>query len=184
VLGSFDSQASLWIVGHRVSWLNDVMIGLSALGTLGALWVVLAGALTRKITVAVWVAAVVLATDALAGAARDAIGRPRPFDRFHQVHLLGIHPASPSLPSGHAATQFAGAAFLVVVLARSRALLLLVPAALIALSRVYLGAHYPTDVFAGAGLGLVLGAGAALLEERVGPAFERVRPLRLRARTG
>jgi undecaprenyl-diphosphatase len=168
VLASADKQAVLWLASHRVSWLTSVEIALSELGTLGALWVVLAFALTRKVGAAVWTVVVVVTADTVAGLLRDAIDRPRPFVALHRVHVLGLHPRSPSFPSGHSATAFAGAAFLVMVLRRPRALLLFVPAALVAFSRVYLGAHYPSDVFAGAALGLAIGAVAGRAAGRPG----------------
>lgn len=41
-------------------------------------------------------------------------------------------------------------------------------AGLIALSRVYLGVHYPLDVIAGAALGLGIAWAAVALAERIG----------------
>jgi undecaprenyl-diphosphatase len=82
--------------------------------------------------------------------------RPRP----DEVRLLFPTPKFPSYPSGHAAVAFAVA--LALVLFRRRRHwwgLSLAGAGLIALSRVYLGYHYPSDIFAGAVLGA--GAGAA-----------------------
>ncbi len=62
-----------------------------------------------------------------------------------------------SFPSGHATTAFAAAAFL--ALWRPRwAPPALALAVLVAVSRVYLGAHFPSDVVAGA----ILGTGSAL----------------------
>ena len=60
---------------------------------------------------------------------------------------------------------FAGAVLLGAVVPRAR-WPLLVLAALIALSRVYLGVHFPSDVIAGALLGSAVGAAAAWLLRR------------------
>ncbi|MBI4536462.1 MAG: phosphatase PAP2 family protein [candidate division NC10 bacterium] len=57
-----------------------------------------------------------------------------------------------SFPSGHATTAFAAAAFLALWRPRL-AIPAFLLAALVALSRVYLGAHFPSDVLAGALLG-------------------------------
>lgn len=82
--------------------------------------------------------------------------RPRP----DTVRLLFPTPNFPSYPSGHAAVAFAVALVLALFLRRRRWWgLSLAGAGLIALSRVYLGYHYPSDIFAGAVLGI--GAGAA-----------------------
>lgn len=80
--------------------------------------------------------------------------RPRP----EEVRLLFPTPNFPSYPSGHAAVAFAVALVLALFLRRWWGLSL-AGAGLIALSRVYLGYHYPSDIFAGAVLGA--GAGAA-----------------------
>jgi undecaprenyl-diphosphatase len=66
------------------------------------------------------------------------------------------------MPSGHASTAFAAA--LAVGLAHPRLRWpLLALAALVALSRVWLGVHYLTDVIAGAALGAAVAAGLWLV---------------------
>jgi undecaprenyl-diphosphatase len=84
--------------------------------------------------------------------------RPRPFVTLAgQAHpLVAVDAASKSLPSDHAGIAFAVA----WVLARSwpaSAPYVLPGAALIALGRVAAGVHYPTDVVAGAAVGIVAG---------------------------
>jgi membrane-associated phospholipid phosphatase len=71
------------------------------------------------------------------------------------VHVLVSRSADPSFPSDHAA---AAAAIAVVVLLVHRRLgvLVLALAALVCFARVYVGAHYPGDVLAGAGIGVVV----------------------------
>ncbi len=57
-----------------------------------------------------------------------------------------------SFPSGHSTTVFAAAVALGFIFPRARAAWL-VAAVVIAASRVLVGAHYPSDVVAGAALG-------------------------------
>lgn len=74
-------------------------------------------------------------------------------------------PTDPSFPSGHAAGSFAFAAF-VLAGDRRRGLAALAIAALVAMSRVILGVHWPSDVVAGALLGALIGAAWASAHPR------------------
>jgi undecaprenyl-diphosphatase len=81
--------------------------------------------------------------------------RPRP----ENVRLLQAMPNFPAFPSGHAAAAFGTAVVLGLSLRRLRWwAVALTGAALIALSRVYLGHHYPSDILGGAALGASVGA--------------------------
>ena len=88
------------------------------------------------------------------------VDRPRPFVADpHRVHLFARHVADPSFPSDHATAAFAIAT---AVLLRNRRVgaVVLALAALLAVGRVAIGVHYPSDVLAGAALGA--GASVAL----------------------
>lgn len=81
------------------------------------------------------------------------VKRPRPV--LEGLPPLGGAPSSLSFPSAHATSSFAVATAMTRVAPEAGVALLL--AALLALGRPYLGMHYPSDVIAGALLGVVLG---------------------------
>ena len=86
------------------------------------------------------------------------VGRGRPFvggeaDVFHFSHFAG-NPAYYSFPSGHATTAFA-LAFAVSVIWPKARLAMAVYAVIIAASRLVLLAHHPSDVVAGALIGII-----------------------------
>ena len=90
--------------------------------------------------------------------------RPRPFTEHPALtHVLGARTTDPSFPSDHAAAAFA-IAFAVLAFSRRAGIGFLGVAALIAVSRVALGMHYPSDVLAGA----LVGFGAATLVTTLG----------------
>ena len=81
--------------------------------------------------------------------------RPRPYEVHQDIWLTGIPLDRFSFPSGH---TLHAVAFTTVALVYYPALAsLLVPfAVMVGLSRVILGLHYPSDVLAGALIGLLL----------------------------
>lgn len=148
-----DRQLEHWIAGHRVGFLDPISIGLSWIGTWGLLWIAVAAVaafLGRRPLVLLQVALAIGIAEFTVGTAHAVVHRHRPFE-----HQLGRHEHGHSFPSGHAATAFAGATVLAAYLPRFRTPLLAL-ATLIALSRLYNGVHYPTDVVAGAAVGAAI----------------------------
>ena len=139
--------------GHR-PWAERVLAIYSRTGEHAAIWICLGlagAALSRRpARREAWLRGVRVVLGAYAAnyAVKVAVGRQRP-------QLDGLPPLSPtvsrlSFPSAHATTSFAAAR------AYSRAAsspALYGAAILFALSRPYLGVHYPSDVLAGVVLG-------------------------------
>lgn len=82
--------------------------------------------------------------------------RPRPFERHAGVIRRIQPPDAWSFPSGHTASAFL-VATLLTAFCPPAALPAYGWASLVGMSRVYLGVHYPTDVLAGAALGIGTG---------------------------
>ena len=76
-------------------------------------------------------------------------------------------PTNYSFPSGHTFGAFAMASALACGVRRSIGTVFLMLAALIGFSRMYLFVHYPTDVIAGAALGIFFGVVAWRLAGRI-----------------
>ena len=120
----------------------------------------------------------VMVTDfILVAVLKELLHRERPWMALHLSPFFQM-PTNYSFPSGHATGCFSVAVFVAVLLARKghtgrRAIIagLLGFAFFVSLSRIYLGAHYPADVLAGALLGSALGyAGARFCLRAEGPA--------------
>ena len=157
-----------FIQTHLRSSTGDIVIPLiSHLGDSGMVWIVLTLVLliypkTRKTgaTLMVSLALEVLCCNLIL---KPFVARIRPCDINTAVKLLAPRPDDFSFPSGHTGASFAAASALFFSRSRLR-FPTLVLAVLIGFSRLYLYVHYPTDVLAGAVLGLLLGwAGYALV---------------------
>jgi decaprenylphosphoryl-5-phosphoribose phosphatase len=127
-------------------------------GEYGAAWIALAlaGAALDRPRRERWLAVGALVPVALGVnyGVKLAVRRPRP--RLRGLPPIGRAPATFSFPSAHATTSFAGARAAAAVCPGARGPLLAAACAM-ALTRPYLGLHYPSDVLAGAALGTALG---------------------------
>ena len=89
---------------------------------------------------------------------KHLIGRPRP--RFAHADEFTLGPSMAvgldSFPSGHAINSFAAAAVVGWFVPNAGAALFFM-AALVGISRVVRGSHFPTDVYGGAVLGVLIG---------------------------
>ncbi len=104
---------------------------------------------------------------------KERLVRERPYIRFGEI-VCGIAPLDRySFPSGH--TLHAVSFSILYGTCVPEMLWILVPfALLIALSRVILGLHYPSDVLAGAALGALLALSSLFIAGRFGAPLKSV----------
>ena len=97
---------------------------------------------------------------------KPLIERMRPCHTLPDVHLLVNCGAGKAMPSAHAANAFGQAILFSLAYPRSR-IYLLAFATIVALSRVFVGVHYPGDVLVGAAVGSLFGLAVWKLYNRV-----------------
>lgn len=138
-------------VSLQSTWLDPIMwvLTVSLPGLLLVPVVLYRRGLKRE---AVLLASTVLVSGLLAVEIQLVTLRPRP----EAARLLMALPSFPSFPSGHAAMGFGWATFIALRFRRWTAPMLVAGA--IAVSRVYVGHHFPSDVLLGAVLGAATGA--------------------------
>lgn len=88
---------------------------------------------------------------------KSLFDRLRPCHTLQDVHLLVPCGSGYAFPSSHAVNNFAGA-FVVSHFYRQLQWAFYGFAAIVSFSRVYVGVHYPSDVLAGAAVGIGCGA--------------------------
>ena len=90
---------------------------------------------------------------------KNMVARVRPYDAIEGLMLIARKPNDYSFPSGHSANVFVVTGVITWCAKRDKkwiGILLLVLSGFIAFSRMYLGAHYPTDVIFGVMSGLII----------------------------
>ena len=85
---------------------------------------------------------------------KDFVARPRPFFTLENVNVIFVTNGF-SFPSNHAAIAFLAAVILSKYFRKSPVFYGL--AVIVAVSRLYLGVHFPSDVFVGACVGMIIG---------------------------
>jgi len=116
-------------------------------------------------TVMVSVFVLVLTDQTASHLLKPWIGRIRPCHVLDGINLLVGCGGGKAMPSSHAANAF-GQALLFGWLYRRVRWWLVGFAAVVALSRVFVGVHYPGDILVGAVVGGVIGAAGAVVVER------------------
>lgn len=154
-----DGKILLFIQDYlRFEWLTHVMKFITSLGDSGTVWIVLAAILLctkryRKTGIAMAVALLIgfLVTNLIL---KNLVMRVRPYEAIAGLQALIGPLKDSSFPSGHTTSSIAAGFVMLKGTQRYIGIPAFVLAVLIAFSRLYLGVHYPTDVLAGALIGL------------------------------
>jgi membrane-associated phospholipid phosphatase len=146
--------------GSRPKWLDWIMLSFTQLGNaLAALGIALilffSGSRTLSYELMLGSLSLWLVVELI----KLLVHRSRPFIRLEQVRIVGYRPRGRSFPSGHTSQVF----FMTTLIAQHFHLsgwiwiVLYAVAILVGITRMYVGAHYPRDVLAGAILGSAWG---------------------------
>ena len=139
--------------------LDKVMVFVSALGNAGIFWIAVGLLLliTKRYRRGGAQMLVAMAVTFVIGnlILKNLVARERPCWIDREVLLLMASPSDYSFPSGHSMNGFAGSVSLLCI-DRRIGIPAVILAAIIAFSRLYLFMHFPTDVFAGIVIGLVI----------------------------
>ena len=150
-------DALMWIISDKLTWVPMLLVLLYVLAKNcegWGEWLLMVFALVLVVLVADRVSS---------GLIKPMVARWRPTHAAEFVHSIdtvyGYRGGRYGFVSSHAANTFAVAVFLWLLLRSKMVGLALVAWAMISsYSRVYLGVHYPGDIFCGALLGIVSGA--------------------------
>lgn len=170
-LAQAEGPVLLWIQENLRGALDPIVRLYTHLGDTGMLWIVLSLLMlcyrpTRRAGVTALLAMVLglLCTNVVL---KELVARPRPWLDVAELIPL-IQEGDPnSFPSGHTTAAFASAsAWWWVLPKRWQRMTGVVLAVGMGFSRMYVGVHYPTDVLAGAAVGVACGWAAWKLTEK------------------
>ena len=158
---NLDVNILIWITENiHGTWISGLFYLITILGNGGFLW--LCTALYFKVKrksmrdASMIVLALLISSFVVDVLIKNIFQRQRPFAVFKKIVPAFIEPSSYSFPSGHSATSFACASMIGRIDTKYRKWAFL-SAFLIALSRVILCVHYPSDIAAGALCGIAIG---------------------------
>ncbi len=170
---ALDGGVLLWIQDIlRQDWLTPIVAFFTHLGDHGLLWIALCLLLlcfkkTRRAGVAGAIA-LILSLIFTNGILKNLVGRTRPWLDVAGLTALVHEPDPNSFPSGHTSAAFAAAiAWWQTMPKRWMGAAALAAAALMGMSRLYVGVHYPTDVLCGVLVGCFCGFLAGLVMRKL-----------------
>lgn len=154
----FDNYILLAINKYlKNKYLDRLMPIITCMGNLGIIWIAIAIILildkNYRLIGNIVILTLILSTIVGEGIVKYIVRRIRPCNQENSISLLIKKPLSYSFPSGHTLSSFAVAEILCLYFDKYKLIFIFI-AFLIALSRLYLYVHYPTDVIAGIIMGI------------------------------
>ena len=148
-----------WLFDQALPFLTDINRNPIGIVILAILWLLLLtkGGRPGRIAALLLIPTIALSDQLNSSFLKFIIDRPRPCHELANVHLLVGCGSGYSFPSSHAVNNFAAALVLSYFLPRWTWAFFSY-ASVIAFSRIYVGVHYPSDVLAGAFVGLIIGS--------------------------
>lgn len=172
-LCELDGGILLWIQENlRTDLMTVIMKAVTKLGDRGIFWITAAVLFllfksTRKTGLALS-AGLVINTLIVNMWLKNMVGRIRPYEVVEGLKCLIIpEPVDSSFPSGHASHAFVAVVVIWIMMSKKFGIIALVISALMAWSRLYLGAHYPSDVLAGILIGIIAGVAGIIIVRSV-----------------
>lgn len=173
LLWKFDFEILFFIKDHvRNSFLDVIVPFYTNLGDDGIIWIavgliMLIPKKTRKCGIMVLAALLVmLVVNNII--LKNLIARPRPCATYPELVELVHIPTSYSFPSGHTVSAMA-VAFTILTQHKKLGIVAVIMAFLMALSRLYVGVHFPTDVYGGIIVGAAIAFAVYYAEKKITP---------------
>ncbi|SPL69349.1 phosphatase PAP2 family protein [Acinetobacter stercoris] len=155
-----DFSSVNWLSIHRSEFINLIAMGLSTLGGLPGTLLILTiwclhQAWYKKYVNILFISAGIIGSATIGWILKFLVNRPRPETMYQMVKVYGA-----SFPSAHSIYAMTVACLVIFIFYKHRKakmIILLVSIWWLSMgvSRVYLGAHFPTDVLAGWSIGLI-----------------------------
>ncbi len=173
-----EAQILLWIQNNlRNPILDPIMQFITSLGDGGILWIVVTIVLliipkTRKtgLLCLISLGFTVLVNNIIL---KNLVNRTRPYVAIPDLILITKEPGDASFPSGHTAASFSVAVVMLMTMKKRYGIPAIILATLIALSRLYVGVHYPTDVLGGFVVSTLIAVATVEISKPVSKSIEK-----------
>ncbi len=160
-LFTWDSNVLLWIQENiRNSILTPIFLFITKLGDGGIIWIAFSLLFLilpkyRKVGYSC-VTSMIMTFIVVNLFLKNIVARTRPYEVIEGLNRLVPAQSDFSFPSGHSAHAFAVGVVILIMMKKRIGVPIFFLAITMALSRLYIGVHYPTDVMCGIAVGTLM----------------------------